>query len=72
MDASQTNSMLNSFDEEMEDFELEVSHREGTQLITFILGSEKYGFENLKVRELVIPGDDHVRYARFHRRDDQS
>ena len=44
MDASQANSMLNSFDEEMEDFELEVSHREGTQLITFILGSEKYGF----------------------------
>ena len=37
MDASQANSMLNSFDEEMEDFELEVSHREGTQLITFIL-----------------------------------
>ena len=27
MDASQANSMLNSFDEEMEDFELEVSHR---------------------------------------------
>ena len=42
MDASQANSMLNSFDAEMEDIELEVSHREGTQLITFILGSEKY------------------------------
>ena len=53
MDASQANSMLNSFDEEMEDFELEVSHREGTQLITFILGSEKYGLQILKVRELI-------------------
>ncbi len=53
MDASQANSMLNSFDEEMEDFELEVSHREGTQLITFILGSEKYGLKILKVRELI-------------------
>ena len=53
MDASQANSMLNSFDEEMEDFELEVSHREGTQLITFILCSEKYGFKILKVRELI-------------------
>ena len=48
MDASQANSMLNSFDEEMEDFELEVSHREGTQLITFILGSEKYGLKILR------------------------
>ena len=53
MDASQANSMLNSFDEEMEDFELEVSHREGTQLITFILGSEKYGLKILKVMELI-------------------
>ena len=53
MDASQANSMLNSFDEEMEDFELENSHREGTQLITFILGSEKYGLKILKVRELI-------------------
>ena len=53
MDASQANSMLNSFDEEMEDFELEVSHREGTQLITFILGSEKYGLKILNVRELI-------------------
>ena len=53
MDASQANSMLNSFDEEMEDFELEVSHREGTQLITFILGSEKYGLKILKVGELI-------------------
>ena len=53
MDASQANSMLNSFDEEIEDFELEVSHREGTQLITFILGSEKYGLKILKVRELI-------------------
>ena len=53
MDASQANSMLNSFDEEMEYFELEVSHREGTQLITFILGSEKYGLKILNVRELI-------------------
>ena len=37
MDASQANSMLNSFDEEMEDFELEVSHREGTQLILSLI-----------------------------------
>ena len=53
MDASQANSMLNSFDEEMEDFELEVSHREGTQLITFIQGSEKNGLKILKVREYI-------------------
>ena len=56
MDASQANSMLNSFDAEMEDIELEVSHREGTQLITFILGSEKYGLKILKVRELMNLG----------------
>ena len=71
MDASQANSMLNSFDEEMEDFELEVSHREGTQLITFILGSEKYGLKILKVRELIsypevmtrIPGMEYDKYT---------
>ena len=53
MDASQANSMLNSFDEEMEDFELEVSHREVTHLISWILGSENYGLKFLKVRELI-------------------
>ena len=47
MDASQANSILNSFDDEMEDFELEVSHREGTQLITFILGSETVSYTHL-------------------------
>ena len=32
---------------------LEVTHNEGAQLITFILGEEKYGLEILAVRELI-------------------
>ncbi|MDP7059917.1 MAG: chemotaxis protein CheW, partial [Candidatus Marinimicrobia bacterium] len=36
-----------------EDMSLEVSYSEGTRLITFILGEEKYGLNILKVRELI-------------------
>ena len=39
--------------EELEEMSLEVTHNEGTQLITFILGEEKYGLDILKVRELI-------------------
>ena len=39
--------------EDEEEFDLELTHREGTQLITFILGEEKYGLKILKVRELI-------------------
>ena len=32
---------------------LDISYSEGTRLITFILGEEKYGLDILKVRELI-------------------
>ena len=38
---------------ELEEIDLEVTHSEGNQLITFILGEEKYGLDILKVRELI-------------------
>ena len=44
---------VNLSDEEMEEMNLEVTHNEGAQLITFILGNEKYGLEILAVRELI-------------------
>ena len=44
---------VNLSDEEMEEMNLEVTHNEGAQLITFILGKEKYGLEILAVRELI-------------------
>ena len=34
---------VNLTDEDLEDMSLEVSYSEGTRLITFILGEEKYG-----------------------------
>ena len=39
--------------EELEEMSLEVTHNEGAQLITFILGEEKYGLDILTVRELI-------------------
>ena len=39
--------------EELEEMSLEVTHNEGIQLITFILGEEKYGLDILTVRELI-------------------
>ena len=39
--------------DEMEEIDIEFSHSDGSQLITFILGEEKYGLEILKVRELI-------------------
>tara|TARA_B100000579_G_scaffold144341_1_gene117146 strand:- start:301 stop:840 length:540 start_codon:yes stop_codon:yes gene_type:complete len=44
---------VNLSDEEMEEMNLEVTHNEGAQLITFILGEEKYGLDILTVRELI-------------------
>ena len=44
---------VNLSDEDLEDMSLEVSYSEGTRLITFILGQEKYGLNILKVRELI-------------------
>jgi len=44
---------VNLSDEDLEDMSLEVSYSEGTRLITFILGEEKYGLNILKVRELI-------------------
>ena len=44
---------VNLSDEEMEEMNLEVTHNEGAQLITFILGEEKYGLNILAVRELI-------------------
>ena len=44
---------VNLSDEEMEEMNLEVTHNEGVQLITFILGEEKYGLDILTVRELI-------------------
>ena len=40
-------------DKDLEDMSLEISYSEGTRLITFILGEEKYGLDILKVRELI-------------------
>ena len=40
-------------DEELEDMSRDISYSEGTRLITFILGQEKYGLDILKVRELI-------------------
>ena len=45
--------LVNLTDEDLEDMSLEVSYSEGTRLITFILGEEKYGLNILKVRELI-------------------
>ena len=56
MAKNQSNKYLGSVnlsDEDMEDMSLEVSYSEGTRLITFILGEEKYGLNILKVRELI-------------------
>jgi purine-binding chemotaxis protein CheW len=56
MENNQSNKYLGSvnlYDEDMEDMSLEVSYSEGTRLITFILGKEKYGLNILKVRELI-------------------
>ena len=44
---------VNLSDEDLEDMSLEISYIEGTRLITFILGEEKYGLDILKVRELI-------------------
>ena len=44
---------VNISDEDLEDMSLEISYSEGTRLITFILGEEKYGLDILKVRELI-------------------
>ena len=53
MDTTSDNIGFLSDLEEEEEFDLELTHREGTQLITFILGEEKYGLKILKVRELI-------------------
>ena len=39
--------------EELEEMNLDLTHREGAQLISFILGEEKYGLDILKGRELI-------------------
>ena len=54
-DATDNNYMgsLNLSDEEIEEMDVEVTHNEGAQLITFILGEEKYGLDILTVRELI-------------------
>ena len=54
-DATNNNYMgsLNLSDEEIEEMDVEVTHNEGAQLITFILGEEKYGLDILTVRELI-------------------
>ncbi len=44
---------VNLSDEDLEDMSLEISYSEGTRLITFTLGEEKYGLDILKVRELI-------------------
>ena len=44
---------MNLSDEEIEEMDVEVTHNEGAQLITFILGEEKYGLDILTVRELI-------------------
>ena len=44
---------LSLFDEDLEELDLSVISRQGTQLITFMLGQEKYGLKILSVRELV-------------------
>ena len=53
MDTTSDNIGFLSDLEDEEEFDLELTHREGTQLITFILGEEKYGLKILKVRELI-------------------
>ena len=53
MDTTSENIGFLSDLEDEEEFDLELTHREGTQLITFILGEEKYGLKILKVRELI-------------------
>ena len=56
MDKNLSKSYLGNVDisaSEIEEMDLEVTHSEGSQLITFILGDEKYGMEILKVRELI-------------------
>ena len=56
MEHSLSKSSLNTVDislDELEEMDLEVTHSEGNQLITFILGEEKYGLDILKVRELI-------------------
>ena len=39
---------VNLSDEELEDMSLDISYSEGTRLITFILGEEKYGLDILR------------------------
>ena len=41
---------LSLFDEDLEELDLSVISRQGTQLITFMLGQEKYGLKILSVR----------------------
>jgi len=56
MEDNQNKKYLGSVDlsdEELEDMSLDISYSEGTRLITFILGEEKYGLNILKVRELI-------------------
>jgi purine-binding chemotaxis protein CheW len=56
MGNAMNNSYMGKVDfsaEELEEMNLEVTHSEGAQLITFILGEEKYGLDILKVRELI-------------------
>ena len=53
MDTTSDNIGFLSDLEDEEEFDLELTHRGGTQLITFILGEEKYGLKILKVRELI-------------------
>jgi chemotaxis signal transduction protein len=56
MEDNQNKKYLGSVDlsdEELEDMSLDISYSEGTRLITFILGDEKYGLDILKVRELI-------------------
>ena len=56
MENNQSKKYLGSVDlsdEDLEDMSLEISYSEGTRLITFILGEEKYGLNILKVRELI-------------------
>lgn len=44
---------LSLFDEDLEELDLSIIHRQGTQLITFLLGQEKYGLNILSIKELV-------------------
>jgi purine-binding chemotaxis protein CheW len=56
---------VNLSDEDLEDMSLDISYSEGTRLITFILGEEKYGLDILKVRELISFPDGLTRIPRM-------